>query len=144
MSGVVREDSVIRLGYRLALKDGEVLDKTDDGGELIALDTGEFADALEALLVGLRVGDKKEFPISAEEEIFGAWDPENIQLLDRASLGSEVPLEAGQVVEFETPEGPVAALITDLDDETVTVDFNHPLCQHDLVFSVEILAIEGS
>ena len=141
MSNKVSAGSRVRLRYQLSLADGEVLDETGADGSDITLGQGEFAEALEALLVGMGEGDRKNFSIAAADGVFGQWDPGNIQLLDLAVIGSEVPLEAGQVVEFDTPQGPVAALIHELDDETVTVDFNHPLCQHDLSFNVEILEI---
>ena len=142
MAKKVRPGSKLRLRYKLSLADGEVLDETGEDGSDITLGQGEFAEALEAILVGMAEGERKTVEIAAADGVFGQWDPENIQLLDLAVIGSEVPLEAGQVVEFDTPEGPVAALIHELDDDTVTVDFNHPLCQHDLLFNVEIVEIE--
>ena len=141
MTETVKKDSRIRLTYRLSMSDGDVLDETDSGGSTIQLGQGEFSEALEALLVGMHAGEQRNFSISAQDRIFGEWDPANIQLLDLSAMGSETALEAGQVVEFDTPEGPVAALVHEVDDETVTVDFNHPLCQHDLMFDVEILEI---
>ncbi len=142
MAARVRPDSKVRLRYSLALADGEVLDETGPEGSVIALGQGEFAEALEAMLLGMAVGESKTVEISAADSVFGVWDAANVQLLELSALGSEVPLQAGQVVEFDTPQGPVAALIHELDEETVTVDFNHPLCQHDLQFNVEILEIE--
>jgi len=141
MPDMVEPNSRIRLYYRLSLADGEVLDETDAQGSEIVLGQGEFAQPLEAMLTGMKPGERKTFDISAADGVFGQWDSANVQLLDLDAIGSEVPLEAGQVVEFQTPQGPVAALVHELDDETVTVDFNHPLCRHDLIFEVEMLEI---
>jgi len=44
-------------------------------------------------------------------------------------------------VSFQSPEGELPGVIKSVRDETVQVDFNHPLAGRDIVFEAEILDV---
>ena len=53
-------------------------------------------------------------------------------------------LERGMVVSFALPDGEeYPGMITEVGDIQVTVDFNHPLAGHEILFEVEILEVSG-
>ncbi len=48
----------------------------------------------------------------------------------------------GWVVELTTPEGEqVQAVVTKVDAQTATIDFNHPLAGEDLTFEIELVGV---
>jgi FKBP-type peptidyl-prolyl cis-trans isomerase SlpA len=50
-------------------------------------------------------------------------------------------LEEGLVVSFQSPEGELPGVIRRVGDETVQVDFNHPLAGRDIVFEADIIDV---
>jgi FKBP-type peptidyl-prolyl cis-trans isomerase SlpA len=54
----------------------------------------------------------------------------------------EMHLEVGQIIAFNTPDGDeIPGAVKAMNDQTATVDFNHPLAGHQLKFEAEILEI---
>ena len=79
----------------------------------------------------------------ASEEAFGPRREENIQRIDRGRFPADIGLESGLVVSFaDAQDAELPGVVIDLDAETATVDFNHPLAGKDLRFDVTILAVE--
>jgi len=141
-SGEIRADSSVTLRYRLSLADGTVVEASGDAPETLHMGRGEMVDGLEERLVGLHPGDRQTMMIPAADEVFGAYDEVNHHPLRRAEFGDQALVE-GQVVEFTLPNGQtLAGTILSFDDDSVEVDFNHPLAGRDLVFEVEIIAVE--
>lgn len=102
---------------------------------------GTLHPALEAVLYGLKAGDSGRFRLS--QDAYGSRDPQNVYRLPRNEFTDEVPLEPGNVVAFDLPNGQsVPGMITAVSDATVTVDFNHPFAGEALDFEVEILEVE--
>jgi FKBP-type peptidyl-prolyl cis-trans isomerase SlpA len=52
-------------------------------------------------------------------------------------------LKPGLVIEFDTPAGiKVPGIVMEINDDTVVVDFSHPLAGHTVLFNVKILAVQ--
>jgi FKBP-type peptidyl-prolyl cis-trans isomerase SlpA len=101
---------------------------------------GTLHSALEAVLCGMKAGDKRRFHLGPET--YGYRDPQNVHHLDRNEFNREFALEPGNVVAFDLPNGQaVPGMIVAVSDCSVTVDFNHPLAGEPLDFEVEILEV---
>jgi len=140
---VVVPGAKVRLHYTITLAGKDrVADSTrDDEAVEITLGTGELHPGLEQCLLGLAVGERKQFDLPCEQA-FGPKDSERVHVLAKSDFPESMSLEPGLVVAFTTPSGEeLAGTIQDLVDDEVIVDFSHPLAGHDLVFDVEILAI---
>jgi FKBP-type peptidyl-prolyl cis-trans isomerase SlpA len=62
--------------------------------------------------------------------------------MSRADFDTGIELEEGVIVGFETPEGEeLAGAILSIDEDTVNVDFNHPMAGHTIIFDVEIIDV---
>jgi len=102
---------------------------------------GSLSEGFEALLIGLKVGDKKQFSIPAAEG-FGMPHAQNIHVIPRHQFPEDMALEEGLIIAFQQPNNvELPGIIREFDQQQVTVDFNHPLCGQDLIFDVEILEI---
>ncbi len=143
MSRAVRQGDRVTLHYRLRIAGGPEFESTF-GGEpaVVVVGAGELPEALEFLLLGTRPGDRERYEIGADQWIFGEHDEERVQRLAREDFAEDLPPEEGTVYVFTTPAGDeLPGVVRAIDDEGVTVDFNHPLVGHDLVFEVEILDV---
>lgn len=137
----VEPGDTLTLHFRLATLNGKELDGTF-GGEPISLrlGCGELDGNLEKLLIGLPVGVRHEFTLEPEQA-FGYADPALTRELPRQAFSADLP-PVGSLVEFTQPDGSaLAGLLTAIEGDTVTVDFNHPLSDCAVRFEVEVLAI---
>ncbi len=97
----------------------------------------------------LKVGDKFEFTIVAENA-YGETDPNAVVNLPRNIFtvdGKEADdlLIVGNVVPMRDHNGhPLQGTILEILDESVKIDFNHPLAGHDLHFTGEILSTRAA
>lgn len=142
MADTVQPGSRIRWRYRLFLADGyEVERNTDPAGDILSLGQGQVHPALEQVLHGMHSGEHTNFLLTADAA-FGFPDPSAIQVLARNLFPDSLALAHGQIISFALPSGQeIPGKVLELDEETVRVDFNHPLAGHNLRFEVEIVAI---
>lgn len=141
---VVTHGARVLLHFRLSLKDGTEVETTI-GSEPLSLTVGggEFAEGLEQLLLGLKAGDCEAFQIGAWQAVFGDYDWDRVQTLDRNLFPEDMALEPGLVIGFTTPTGDeVPGVVQEVGDDQVTVDFNHPLAGRDCIYEVELLEVE--
>lgn len=139
----IGKDARVTLHFTLSLTDGRVVDTTQGGDPLvIVLGQGDIAPGLENRLIGLSIGDRRRIDIPAGE-VYGPANVDAVAILAREEFPSEMTPEPGQVLGFTTPAGEeIPGLILAVDAAGVQVDFSHPLAGHDLLFDVEILAVE--
>jgi len=143
MVNTIQPGSHVTLHYTLSLADGTVVDSTHAGEPATyAVGSGELIVFLEQRLLGLKAGEPRHFEISAAESLMPA-NAEAVQCLARSDFPADMALEPGQVIGFEAPNSrEVPGLILSVSETQVQIDFSHPLAGRDLVFDVEILAVE--
>jgi FKBP-type peptidyl-prolyl cis-trans isomerase SlpA len=139
---LVAEDSEIAISYTLRLADDTLVDQTEPGEVFrFKLGQGEMLAGLEALLIGLEVGTKGTFYVPPEEG-FGAADPANVHELPKSEFAESFEYKVGDVIGFDTPTGEqIPGQVVEIGQQTVTVDFNHPLAGQTFIFEAKIEAI---
>lgn len=94
-------------------------------------------------LFGLKAGEKQSLKIGPENG-YGYPDPENVHAMDLGDFPDDMEIETGMIVSFAMPDDEeYPGMIKEVGSEQVTVDFNHPLAGHELLFEVEILEVAG-
>lgn len=133
----------VTMHYRLSLPDGTIADETEEGDALtFTMGDGTLIQGLELALLGLKEGEKQCLAIDPRDA-FGFADDENVHSMPRSEFADDMNIEPGMIVAFSTPAGQeVPGTIKEISDDTVTVDFNHPLAGFEVTFDVEILAIK--
>ncbi|WP_019594952.1 peptidylprolyl isomerase [Thioalkalivibrio sp. ALM2T] len=131
----------IEMHYRLILENGFVVDGTGEEPITLEIGSGEILPGLEDLLVGLIAGDHREFAIEAGV-MFPFRDQAAVQEMPRSQFPADLPLEVDYIYEFNSPAGDaVPGRIEAVKDDTVTVDFNHPLAGQNFTFEVDVLSV---
>ena len=138
--------------YSVTNSKGDVLMSTFDKEPMPYLHgAGNVLSGLENGLCGLKVGDTKNITVEPESG-YGVRDEQLSELTikrdsDAFRMNSGWDLKVGDCGLAETADinGKVTLnqsfWIIDLDDESVTIDLNHPLAGEQLNFDVEIVAI---
>lgn len=147
MSDTVGTDMVVGLEYVLKLEGGQEIDRSDEGDPLEYLHGHQnIIPGLESQLEGMKVGESKEIAVSPADA-YGEHDPDEVEDHPRSVFPPELDLRVNGMLEIRDPANPghtQAAMITAVSDETVTLDFNHPLAGETLHFSVKIASLRAA
>jgi FKBP-type peptidyl-prolyl cis-trans isomerase SlyD len=139
---VVQPNSYVTVEYVLKDDEGEILDASSgEDGEPIEYvhGYGMLVPGLEAALVGLKVGDKKEIVVSADEG-YGERDEELVLEIERTEFPATV--EPGDEFVATSPDGEEVVLnVVEVNEDGVLVDANHPLAGLTLHYDIEVKAI---
>ncbi|CAM3812345.1 FKBP-type 16 kDa peptidyl-prolyl cis-trans isomerase [Vibrio aerogenes CECT 7868] len=143
MTITIQKDSSVALHFTIKLEDGSVADSTYQANKpaRLVVGDGSLSDNFEKCLLGLKAGDKKSIALEAQDA-FGLPNPDNIHHMERSRfVGQE--LEVGIIMAFSGPDGAeIPGIISEINGDSVTVDFNHPLSGQNVVFDVEILSVD--
>lgn len=141
MADVIGAGKRVALHFSISLADGQLIDTTRERPEPAEFTVGDgsLLPGFEQSIFGLRAGDRRSVFIDAKRG-FGEWNPDNQQVFTRVQF-SGMELEEGMIISFTDKSGELPGVVKAYDDETVTVDFNHPLAGRDLMFEVDIIRV---
>ena len=121
--------STVKVHYTGTLKeDGSQFDSSE-GREPLEFKLGEgmVIAGFEKAVIGRTTGDTVTVEIPPEEG-YGSPSEELVFQVRREQLPDTVELEEGIMLEIRTEDDqPAYVRVTEFDDETVTLDGNHPL-----------------
>lgn len=137
-----KEGDTVHVHYTGKLKDGTVFD-TSEEREPLSFKIGEerVIPGFEKAVVGMEPGDTKteELP---PEQAYGEHREDMVMELERDQLPDNLEPKVGQQLQLRMQNGQeVPVVITELGEESVTIDANHPLAGKDLVFEIELVEI---
>ncbi len=132
---------VVAFHYILTDDQGQELDRSKDQPLPVLFGAGNVIPGMEKGLEGHEVGDKFTIDVPPEEG-YGLRRPGLEQQVPRSAFPADAQLFPGLMVQAETQDGQVVPLwLTEITDEQVTVDPNHPLAGMTLHFDVEIVEV---
>lgn len=132
----------VSVAYKGTLQNGEVFDSSEGRDPLeVKMGQGQLIKGFESALEGMALNEKKTFTLDPEEA-YGHRNEEHVHSFDRSEVPAEMKPEVGVTVALTTPEGQqIPAQITEVTDEKITVDLNHPLAGEALTFEIEVVGI---
>lgn len=136
----ISENTVVKMHYAVKDKDDNLIDSSYDGQPLEFIQGSKMLiEGLEQALNGHEKDDSFEVKVSAEE----AYGPRHETLVQ--SLGKEMfagfEVQVGMQLRASTDDGEQTVIVVAIDEDTVTVDGNHPLAGIDLAFDVQIIDV---
>jgi FKBP-type peptidyl-prolyl cis-trans isomerase SlyD len=138
MAETVKDNLVVTLDYKLIVDD-EIMENTEDGKPILFIQgIGQIIPGLENAIYGMKVGEQQTV-IIPPEDAYGEYDAESLQEAKKDEFSEEVPLDVGTFLDLEDDEGDIlSAQIIAAEEETVTLDFNHPLAGKTLTFEITL------
>ena len=139
----IADGTQVSLEYTLTLEDKTVIE-SNVGREPMTYLQGahEIVPGLEKALVGLTKGEKKHVVVKPSEG-YGEVDPKAVQEVKKSMI-PEQARKVGAQLEAKSPDGQsMFPMVMAVKDETVTLDFNHPLAGKTLIFDVKVLEIRA-
>ncbi len=140
----ISKDKVATLNYVLKNDQGEVMDQSNDGQFAYLHGANNIIPGLEKALEGKRVGDKVSVTV-APEEGYGERDLGQIQQVPRNMFPADIDIQPGMQFQAQSPDGQMmVVMVTAVNDDTISVDGNHPLAGENLHFEVEIVDVRDA
>ncbi len=138
----IKQGDTVRIHYTGTLLDGKVFDSSDGRDPLeFVVGSGQIIPGLDSAMPGLSVGEKKRVEIACADA-YGPINPAMRQSIPREGISDDIPLEPGSQLQMQAPDGQVLPVtVVEADEATVTLDANHPLAGQDLIFDIEVVAI---
>lgn len=144
MSETIRDGKFVELTYKVTDgRTGHVLTRVEFPLGYVHGHNEVLAPSVHRELEGKSAGDVIEVPIDGNQ-IFGPRD-ESLVFADRIDNVPEEYRQVGTSILMENDKGQTRSfLVTQMDDETLTVDGNNPLCGREIVFTLEILTVRDA
>lgn len=140
-----KNGDVVRVHYKGRLTDGTEFDSSEGRDPLeFQVGGGQVIPGFEKQVEGMEIGEVSTITIAADEA-YGARDERQVQSVPRSSMPADLDLQIGTRLTATTREGKQIPLtVTQIEDDQIIVDANHPLAGQDLVFDIELIEIVGS
>ncbi|MBI1358462.1 MAG: peptidylprolyl isomerase [Acidobacteria bacterium] len=140
-----KQGDTVRVHYTGTLASGEVFDSSRERDPLeFQLGAGMVVPGFDAAVNGMSEGETVRRTIPAAE----AYGPRRDDLtvkVERERVPENVQLEIGGRLQIQTPDGRVAAVtVTEITDDSVHLDANHPLAGKDLTFEIELVEVKAA
>jgi FKBP-type peptidyl-prolyl cis-trans isomerase SlyD len=140
----VQDGQVVSMDYTLHV-DGEMLDSSVGHEPLEFLQgAGNIIPGLEQELYGMAIGENKKVIIQPEDG-YGHLDPDALVDVPREQFPGDIPMEIGVEIQVTDKNGqPMNARIDSVNDDSVTLNFNHPLAGKELHFDVNVVGLRDA
>jgi len=140
---VIKEGSKVKIMYEGSLADGTVFDRSEKGQPLeFTVGRGEVIPGFDKALLGMKLNEKKELTVPAEEA-YGQRNEEFFRKVPPSFFPDDMTPQIDMMLNLQDGNGrPFPGTITEITEDSITIDLNHPLAGKELTFKVEIIGIE--
>lgn len=141
---MIKKGDTILVHYTGKIENGEMFDSSEGRDPLrFTVGAENIIAGFDNAVLGMKKGDKKTVTITSEDG-YGERADDNIVTVPRGDSPEEQNVAVGMPVYLVDQEGEnIPGIVTEVFDDTVNVDINHPLAGKTLVFDIEIVAIEA-
>jgi FKBP-type peptidyl-prolyl cis-trans isomerase SlyD len=140
---IIGPNKVVSIAYTIKDDQGEVVEYSDLPVTYIHGAGSDLFPQIEAALEGCIVGDQVQVDLSADEA-FGQPDP-GLTFTDDIENAPEELRFVGAELDAESEKGEILQFrVTEVSDEKITVDANHPLAGKDIRFIVRVTEIRDA
>lgn len=141
----IQENQVVSIHYELKdVDNGEILDTNLNAVPLtFIVGKGQIIPGLEEKIKELTLGDNADITVAAKDA-YGVYDDNALQMLPKEQFAG-LELNVGMTLYGQGEHGEtVQVAVKSFNDETVEIDFNHPLAGKDLLFAVSVVEVRDA
>ena len=140
---IAKTGDKVKVHYVGTLKDGTEFDNSRTRGEGLEfiLGDGKLLKGFNDVVEGLEIGETKKVELGAKQA-YGEYMEDAIIIVKKSEFPPEMKFEPKALVQGQDSQGrPIQGQITNIKDEEVELNMNHPLAGDDLAFEIELLEI---
>jgi FKBP-type peptidyl-prolyl cis-trans isomerase SlyD len=140
----IESQKVVTLHYTLTDEQGTVIDQSEDGSFVYMHGSNGIIPGLENALAGKKAGD--ELSVSIEPaDAYGERSDAMLQQVPISMFEDQSQVEVGMQFHAQGPNGETLIVtVTEVSEENVTVDGNHPLAGVQLNFDVKVIDVRDA
>lgn len=138
----VKNGDTVKVHYRGYFDDETTFDSSEGRDPLeFQVGSGHVIKGFDEGVVGMERGEKKTIHIKANDA-YGPSMPENVIEFPKTQFPPDMNPEVGMQLNLRSQDGQnIPVVITEVKDEVVVLDANHPLAGRDLTFDIEVVEI---
>ena len=140
---LVKKGDRIKVQYTGTLQDGTIFDKSKEEKPLeFTVGSGQIIPGFDKAVEGMKLNEEKKITLKPEDA-YGKRDETAIREFTKNSLPENFKPEKGMMIKLQDQTGrAMSGTVTDINENRITVDFNHPLSGKDLTFDIKVIGIE--
>ncbi|MFW5488637.1 MAG: FKBP-type peptidyl-prolyl cis-trans isomerase [Desulfovibrio sp.] len=137
-----KKGDTVKVHYTGTLGDGSQFDSSQGRDPLeFVVGQGMVIPGFENAVDGLEVGESVSVAIPCADA-YGEYNDELTGTIERDRLPDDLNPEVGMMLQLSAEDGQtLQVMVTEMDEETISVDGNHPLAGKDLNFDIELVEI---
>ena len=141
----VKSGDKVKVHYHGKLTTGETFDSSTGREPLeFEVGSGSVIKGFDEGVTGMSVGEKKTINIPFDEA-YGPKKDEMIIEMPKDRFPKDLEIEVGMPLMMSDQDGhQFQVTVSEINDNEVLLDANHPLAGKDLVFDLELIEIEDS
>jgi FKBP-type peptidyl-prolyl cis-trans isomerase 2 len=133
---------VVKIYYIGQTENGDVFDTSMGKPVSFKIGNNEVVEGLDKGVIGMGIGEKKTLTIPPEQG-FGERREQLVETVKKSRFPEHIKPEVGKKLQIKQGDGSKLDLrITEIKNEMVTLDANHPLSGQTLNFEIEMVDIE--
>ena len=138
----VEIDNIVKVHYTGRLEDGQTFDSSEGRDPLeFKVGAGNMIPGFENAVKGMKLGESKTVTLNPNEA-YGSVNENLIQEISRDLLPTDMEPKSGMQLVSESPEGHRTIVnVTEVKEESIIIDANHPLAGKNLIFDIEVVEI---
>lgn len=142
----VEQNDIVTIAFVGTLDNGDIFMNVDTSTPMsVTIGESELPPTVNNGLIGCAVGDKRKIKVTAEEG-YGPRMKNLLQTITNKEFRERINPKPGMIISMTTERDgqpvKVPATIMEVNDEGVTIDYNHPLAGHNLTYEITILDIQ--
>ena len=136
---IIEEGDKVTIKVEAKLESGEhCFPKNKESSIELVVGEGKFFPVLENRLIKMKEGGTKEITLEPNDA-FGPHNNELVMDAPRSVFRPDDKLAIGMRLKIDSPSGKVYyGTITEITNEAITIDLNHPLAGKTLIYELEI------
>ncbi|MDH7516415.1 MAG: peptidylprolyl isomerase [Bacteroidota bacterium] len=133
----------VHVHYTGTLEDGTEFDSSRNGEPFsFVLGSGQVIAGFDHAVQGMEIGTTKHVVVSPEEG-YGVYNDQYILHVSRSDIPPNINPEIGmELMLHQGNDITIPVRVTEMDEEHVVLDANHPLAGKSLVFDIELISID--
>ena len=136
---MIETGKTVKVHYTGTLNDGSVFDSSQGRDPLeFQVGSGQVIPGFDAAIQQMDVGTTQTIKIPSQEA-YGAVRQDMVALIPHEQFPKDLNPEVGQTLQLQTPEGALPVRVSDVKEEGVIIDGNHPLAGEDLTFELTLV-----
>ena len=133
----------VKIHYTIKQPDGKIIAASPNNKPLgFTIGKGKVLKGLESGVIGMQAGQTRTIAVTPDQG-YGHRNPDLVITVSRQELPTQNDIRIGRTVQYMNESGAmVNFLIIAADQETVTLDANHPFAGQELIYEVTMVSVE--